>query len=140
MPKTNKVSERVSLRVAKSRRAMQSKPIFRLLGGRGAATLLVGAALSVGGLTDAMSHVHFLVEKDLDAIRVIRQNGTHDKVVAKLSGNFTGNVIFKLAQLLPEKDVSRQLSLFNDEWVADDHLMRPNYEQKHRNVFIEEMA
>jgi hypothetical protein len=140
MTKTPSLYERLSIRRAKARRALHSKPWFRVLGGRGAVTVLLGAALSVGGLTDAMSHVHFLVEKDLDAIRVIRQNGDDDKVVAKLNGNFTGNAVFKIAQLFPDKYVSRQLSMFNDRWVSDEHLLNPDATPKHRNVFVEEMA
>lgn len=118
---------------------MGRKPIVRLLGGRGAATLLVGAALSVGGVSDAMSHTRFLVQKDLDSVRVIRQTDKRDKVVAKWNGTFAGNAIFKLAQLLPDRYVSRQLALFDDRWVAGDRPMVPA-QAAHRNVFIEEMS
>lgn len=140
MPKKESLQERVSTRVAKSRRAMERSRLFRVLGGRGAATLVVGAALSLGGLSDAMSHVHFLVQKDLDAVRVIRQTETKQKVVAKWNGTFTGNAIFKVAQLLPDRYVSRQLALFDDSWVADDHLARPTSKTAYRNVFVEEMT
>ena len=135
MAKKNSVKERVSARVAKSHQAFHRKPLLRLLGGRGAITVLLGAALSIGGLSEAMNHVHFLVEKDLDAVRVIRQNGRKDKVVAKWSGTFTGNAVYKLSQLIPDRYVSRQLSLFDDRWVADDHLSG-----EHRNVFVEEIS
>ncbi|HEY3053684.1 MAG TPA: lytic transglycosylase domain-containing protein [Thermoanaerobaculia bacterium] len=131
--------DRLSTRWTKLRKTMQSKPLFRFLGGRGAATLLVGAALSIGGVSEAMDHVHFLVEKDLDAVRVVRQTGDREKVVAKLSGDFTGNTVFKLSQLLPDKYVTRQLALFDDRWIGD--LTEPqNPGQRHRNVFVEEMA
>src|SRR5256885_16535557 len=108
------MTDRFSTRMAKTRYSFQSRRFLRLLGGPGAATLLVGAALSIGGLSEAMSHVHFLVEKDLDAVRVVRQRGLDEKVVAKLPGDFTGNTVFKLAQLLPDKYVTRQLALFDD--------------------------
>jgi hypothetical protein len=86
-----------------------------------------------------MDHVHFLVEKDLDAVRVVRQTGDREKVVAKLSGDFTGNTVFKLSQLLPEKYVTRQLALFDDRWIGD--LTEPQQPaQKHRNVFVEEIT
>ena len=118
---------------------MQSKPILRFLGGRGAVTLVLGAALSIGGITEAMDHVHFLVMKDLDAVRVVRQSGNHEKVVARLGGDFTGNTVFKLSQLLPEKYVTRQLALFDDRWIGD--LADPQKRvQKHRSVFVEEIA
>jgi hypothetical protein len=139
MPKNQSVQERVSTRVAKGRRAFQRKPLLRLLGGRGAATVLVGAALSLGGLSDAMSHVHFLVLKDLDNVRVIQQGGRKDKVVARWSGTFTGNAVYKLSQLLPDRYVSRKLSLFDDRWVSSDTLMNPD-SSAHRNVFVEEMS
>lgn len=126
------------MRVARGRKAVDRKPLLRLLGGRGAATLVLGAALSIGGLSDAMSHVHFLVEKDLDAVRVIRQAGNKDRVVAKWSGTFTGNAVFKLSQLLPDRYVSRELALFDGRWFGEDHLLAGD--TGHRNVFVEEMA
>ena len=139
MPHKPAMTDRISTRMAKTKHRMHSNRLFRLLGGRGAATVLIGAALSIGGLSDAMSHVHFTVEKDLDAVRVLRQNGTDEKVVAKLQGNFTGNTVFKLSQLLPEKYVTRQLALFDDRWIGD-LTVSSQPEKKHRNVFIEEMA
>lgn len=139
MPKNQSVRERVSTRVAKGRQAFQRKPFLRVLGGRGAVTLLVGAALSLGGLSDAMNHVHFLVLKDLDNVRVIQQGGRKDKIVARWNGTFTGNAVYKLSQLLPDRYVSRKLSLFDDRWVASDVLMNPG-PSGHRNVFVEEMS
>ena len=137
MTRKRTLTEQIALRVAKGRRAIRSKPLLRLVGGRGAATILLGAALSIGGLSEAMDHVHFLVEKDLDAVRVVEQDGHHAKVVAKLSGDFSGNTVFKLSQLLPEKYVTRQLALFDDRWIGD---VPAPAEQQHRNVFVEEMT
>ncbi|HEX9163454.1 MAG TPA: lytic transglycosylase domain-containing protein [Thermoanaerobaculia bacterium] len=134
------MTDRISTRLVQMRQTMRSKAVLRVLGGRGAATLLVGAALSIGGLTDAMSHVHFLVEKDLDAVRVIRQGVGNEKVVAKLAGDFSGNAVFKLSQLLPDRYVTRELSLFDKRWVADEDLMPGGAAAAQRNVFIEEMA
>jgi transglycosylase-like protein with SLT domain len=116
---------------------MSSNRFLRFLGGRGAATLLVGAALSIGGLSETMDHVHFLVEKDLDAVRVVRQGVGGEKVVAKLSGDFAGNTVFKLSQLLPDKYVSRQLALFDNRWIED--VADAKAPQEHRNVFVEEI-
>ena len=130
-------TETLALSVAKARKTVQSKPLLRVLGGRGALTLILGAALSIGGLSDAMDHVHFLVEKDLDAVRVVKQTEGQEKVVAKLSGDFSGNTVFKLSQLLPERYVTRQLSLFDDRWIGDVASAAP---QQHRNVFVEEMS
>ncbi|MGZ8796927.1 MAG: lytic transglycosylase domain-containing protein [Thermoanaerobaculia bacterium] len=124
--------------MAKTRQKLEPRTFLRLLGGRGAATLLVGAALSIGGLSDAMSHVHFLVEKNLDTVRVVRQNGHNEKVVARLTGDFAGNSVFKLSQLLPARLVTRQLALFDDKWIAD--VVMPAKPDQIRNVFLEEIA
>src|SRR5947207_9409858 len=81
------------------------------------ATLGLGAALSVGGLNEVMHDVHFLVRKDLDAVRVVRQeDGKRAEVVAKVEDGFAGNSIFKLSRVLPDSLVSRQIALFDDRW------------------------
>ncbi|HSP34480.1 MAG TPA: lytic transglycosylase domain-containing protein [Thermoanaerobaculia bacterium] len=139
MIKKPSVKDKLSLRVAKARRTIRSKPLLRVLGGRGAVTLLVGAALSIGGLSETMDHVHFLVEKDLDAVRVVKQVGRQEKVVAKLDGDFSGNTVYKLSQLLPDRYVTRQLALFDDRWIPDLPAAGAA-PQEHRNVFVEEMA
>lgn len=135
--KKGTLNNRIALRVARARKTVQSRPLYRILGGRGVATILLGAALSIGGLSETMDHVHFLVEKDLDAVRVVRQTEGEEKVVAKLSGDFSGNTVFKLSQLLPDKYVTRQLALFDDRWIDDVATPVP---QQHRSVFAEEMA
>ena len=89
--------EKLSIRLAKTRRKLEQHRLFRLLGGRGAATLALGAALSIGGLTEAIDGVHFVVEKDLDAVRVVRQNGSNDVVVAKVADGFAANTVFNFA-------------------------------------------
>ena len=91
--------------------------MFRILGGRGAVTLILGCALSIGGLTEGLSGVHFLVEKDLDSVRVVRQKGQSATVVAQLEDGFAANSVFKLSQALPDRFVSRQLSMFSDAWI-----------------------
>ena len=55
--KRRSLTESLSLRSAKARRKTQSHPLLRWIGGRGVATLLVGAALSVGGLTEVLQGV-----------------------------------------------------------------------------------
>lgn len=134
LPKQRPLRERLSIRLACVRRNLQSRPFLRLLGGRAAATLALGAALSIGGVTDAFDNIHYLVEKDLDAVRVVQQRGEDDKVVASLAG-FTGNTVFKLARALPDRYVTRELTLFDDAWLGPQ---KPGHEQ--RDVFFEEMA
>ena len=118
MTKTrHSLTENVSKRVARAHHAAERSRLFRFLGGRGAVTLVLGAALSIGGLTEGLSGVHFLVEKDLDAVRVLRQKGNSAKVVASLEDGFAANSLFKLSQALPDKFVTRQLSMFTDAWI-----------------------
>jgi hypothetical protein len=120
MTKHASLKDRTSTRVARLRRWAERNRVLRLLGGRGAAALLLGTALSVGGITEMFDNVSFLVRKDLDAVRVVRVKGEDARVVAKLQGDFTGNTVFKLAQVLPDRYVSRELSLFDDKWMATE--------------------
>ena len=116
MNKKGWFSDLLSTRVAKARKKAERHRIFRLLGARGAATVALGAALSIGGITDVLSNVHFMVEKNLDSVQVLRRNGSRQSVVATLGG-FAGNTVFKLSQILPDQLVSRQLSLFDEAWL-----------------------
>jgi hypothetical protein len=120
MTKKTPLKDSMSIRVARMRRATERHRITRLLGGRAAAALLLGTALSVGGITETFDNVSFLVQKDLDAVRVVRVKGEDEKVVANLKGNFTGNTVFKLSQVLPDRYVSRELSMFDDKWIATE--------------------
>ena len=119
-PDTPRVRVSISTRVARARRAAERHRILRFLGGRGAAALLLGTALSIGGIAETMQNVHFLVYKDLDSVRVVRQRGNDAKVVAKLNGNFTGNTLFKLSQVLPDRYVTRELALFDQKWISTE--------------------
>ena len=108
-----------SLRAARVQRATERHRLLRSLGGRGAVTILLGAALSVGGLSQAMQNVHFTVQKDLDTVRVVKQEGSHRETVATLHDGFAANSVFKLSALLPDSMVTRRLSLFSDEWLGE---------------------
>jgi soluble lytic murein transglycosylase-like protein len=82
------------------------------------ATLAIGTALSVGGINEAMHDVHFLVRKDLDAVRVVKEEeGKRSEVVAKVDDGFAANSLFKLSRALPDSLVSRQIALFDDRWL-----------------------
>jgi len=117
--KKRSLTDSLSMRSAKARRKAQSHRTLHWIGGRAAATLLVGAALSVGGVTEAFQGVHFLVLKDLDTVKVLRQQGTHSKVVAKLGDDFAGNSLFKLSRTLPDSLVTRRIRLFDDAWIPE---------------------
>lgn len=62
--KKRSLTESLSVRSAKARRRAQSHRLLRWIGGRGLATLALGAALSVGGVTEAFQGAHFLVDGD----------------------------------------------------------------------------
>jgi hypothetical protein len=138
MKKTSLIDS-VSLRTAKLRRRTETHRMLRLLGSRAAATLALGTALSIGGATEVLQHVHFLVQKDLDAVRVVESDGRHAKVVAKVSDGFAANSLFKLSRVLPDRVVTRQISLFNEQWLptpSDPASVEP----QHRDLFHTEMA
>ena len=139
MPRKTPVTESFSVRIARLRKKAERHRVVRFLGGRGAAALLLGTALSIGGIAETLETSHFLVEKDLDAVRVVRVKGDNEKVVARLEGNFTGNTVFKLAQVLPDKYVSRELSLFDQKWIATEKWAKNEAPHTRRDVFFEEM-
>jgi len=113
------MKNRVPTGFAKYRKTLESRPLLRVLGGRGAATLALGAALSLGGLTDAFENVSFLVEKNLDTVQVVRQSGDEATVVASLGDGFAANTVFKLSRVLPDRYVRRELAIFDDAWLDE---------------------
>lgn len=116
--------------------------VMRFLGGRGAAALLLGTALSIGGIAETMDNVHFLVQKDLDSVRVLRQRGGDEKVVARIDGDFAGNAVLKLSRALPARYVSRDLALFDQKWIATEAWASSSNPAglQERDVFFEEMS
>ncbi|HEX8617105.1 MAG TPA: lytic transglycosylase domain-containing protein [Thermoanaerobaculia bacterium] len=139
MPKQRPLKDSLSARIARARKSAEQHRIFRLLGGRGAAALVLGTALSVGGIAETFENVQFLVQKDLDAVRVVRLKGEDEKVVANLKGNFTGNTVFKLSQVLPDRFVSRELALFDGKWIAVDQWADDETSEEKGDVFFVEM-
>jgi hypothetical protein len=117
--KTLSLTESLSTRAATLRRKAQSHRVLRWIGGRAAAVLAVGAALSVGGVTEAFQGVHFLVLKDLDAVKIVEQKGSHATVLANLGDDFAGNSFFKLSRGLPNSLVSHRNNLFSEAWLTD---------------------
>jgi soluble lytic murein transglycosylase-like protein len=129
------------MRVARGRKAIERHRIISFVGGRGAAALLLGTALSIGGVAETFDNVHFLVQKDLDSVRVVRTKGENQKVVANMKGGFSGNTLFKLSQALPDKYVTRELSLFDQKWIATEEWLTADgaAPQKTHDVFFDEM-
>ncbi|MDQ3280622.1 MAG: lytic transglycosylase domain-containing protein [Acidobacteriota bacterium] len=139
--KKQPLKDSLSIRLARAWKSGERHRLVRVLGGRGAAALLLGTALSIGGIAETLDNVQFLVQKDLDAVRVVRVREGHEKVVANLQGNFTGNTVFKLAQVLPDRYVSRELALFDGKWIAADELEGTPAPKRHTTgeVFLAEM-
>jgi hypothetical protein len=139
MPKQRPLKDSLSTRLAKARKTAEQHRALRLLGGRGAAALVLGTALSIGGIAETLENVQFLVQKDLDAVRVVRLKGEDEKVVANLKGNFTGNTVFKLSQVLPDRYVSRELALFDGKWIATEKWAAGEVPEAKAEVFLTEM-
>lgn len=136
MTKKTRLVDSLSLRSAKVRRAARSHRAFRWLGGRGAATLALGAALSIGGITEGLQDAHFLVVKDLDAVRVVKQEGKRSEVVASVQDGFAANSLFKLSRALPDSVVTRKLALFDEAWLPETAAPKA---QREETVFHAEM-
>ncbi|HVR41984.1 MAG TPA: lytic transglycosylase domain-containing protein [Thermoanaerobaculia bacterium] len=94
--------------------------------------LLLGAALSVGGVTEAFDRVHFVVQKDLDGVQVVRKSPAGERVVADVREGLTGNSIYKIAGMVPDRFVVRSSELMKDGLFADPilppFLLRPRRE------------
>jgi hypothetical protein len=115
MPAKRELIDALSVRFARKKSKRNAK--LRVQTKR-TMTLLLGAALSVGGVTEALEGAHFIVEKDLDQVRVVKRAGGEEKVVAELSDSFTGNSIYKLAKVAPKALVSYESSLFESAWLS----------------------
>src|SRR5262249_87411 len=107
-------------RSAKMRRRAERHSVLRVLGARALTTVALGTALSIGGVTEVLQNVHFLVQKDLDAVRVVKDDGHHARVVAKPRGGFAANSLFKLFRVLPERVVTQRIALYDDRWLPAD--------------------
>lgn len=108
----------LTTRFARLRKKTNNSRTYRILGARGTAALLMGAALSLGGLTEALDGAHFVVEKGLDSVQVVEQQGKEATVVANVHDSFAANSLFKLSRVLPESIVSQRIALFDEGWLV----------------------
>jgi soluble lytic murein transglycosylase-like protein len=115
-----------------------TRRLVRWIGPRGLATIVLGATLSIGGLTQTFDDVHFVVLKDLDTVRVVKQDGNTTQTVAKLNDGFAADSLFKLSRVLPDALVSQKLALFDKAWLPGQPEGAPA--QPQRSVFHEEMS
>lgn len=115
MPAKRDLIDALSVRLA----TYKAKPNSRLrLQTKRTTTLLLGAALSVGGVTEAFEGAHFVVEKNLDQVRVVKRAKGEEKVVAELNDAFAANSVYKLAKVAPSTLVTREASLFDSTWLS----------------------
>lgn len=80
--------------------------------------LVLGAALSVGGVTEAFDQVQFVVRKDLDGVQVVRTSAEGSTVVARAAGA-AGNSLYKIAGVAPDRFVVRSADLFQHGLFSD---------------------
>lgn len=109
----------LSIRVAIAREKNKRRRERRAFHSKRAAMLVLGAALSVGGVTEAFDGVQFLVQKDLDGIQVVRKSADGLKVVADVSGGLAGDSIYKLASVVPDRFLERRSDLFQTGLFAE---------------------
>jgi soluble lytic murein transglycosylase-like protein len=119
------------------RRRAERHRVLRAFGTRALATIALGTALSIGGATEVLQNVHFLVQKDLDAVRVVKDDGHHAKVVAKLGDGFAANSLFKLSRVLPDRVVTQRVALYDGKWIPEPVAIAP---QAKTDIFHTEMA
>jgi hypothetical protein len=127
--KRRSLTESLSVRSAKVRRKAQSHRLLHWIGGRGVATLVVGAALSVGGLSEALQGV--IIPEKAGPFRIVKQERTHKQVVASLADVVSPS---KNEPVNPPHDglLGSRLHLFENAWL-------PDAEPRSNDVFKEEM-
>jgi soluble lytic murein transglycosylase-like protein len=136
MKKTGHLKDSLSFRAAKVQQRVRSQRMVRWFGGRGAATIALGAALSIGGVTEVLQDSHFLVVKDLDKVRVVKQDGRGSEVVASVNDGFAANSLFKISRALPDSLVTSKLALFDEAWLPSEAAPKA---QREESVFHAEM-
>jgi hypothetical protein len=116
MPKHKRsLTDSLSSRSARVRRKVRSHRLLHWIGGRAAATLALGAALSVGGVTEAFQSAHFIVVKDFDAVKIVEQQGSQSKVVASLGHDSAGKALLSLTG--PLNTSASHDRLFDEAWL-----------------------
>src|SRR5258706_1714124 len=123
--KRRSLTESLSVRSAKVRRKAQSHRLLHWIGGRGVATLIVGAALSVGGVTEALQDV---IPRELSPIKIVTQQPPRKQVVASLAGDASSEV----SSTPQDGLVTSSIHLFSNAW-------RPEAEPQANDVFHQEM-
>jgi hypothetical protein len=128
--KRRSLTESLSVRSAKVRRKTQSHRLLYWIGGRGVATLVVGAALSVGGVTEALQGVDVVIHKVPATGKIARQQASRRTVLANVTGVGTS----RNEEVNPPEDglVEGSIHFLNDA-------LRPESEPQSDDVFHQEM-
>jgi soluble lytic murein transglycosylase-like protein len=108
----------VSIRLAIAGEKQKRRRERRAVHSKRTAMLVLGAALSVGGVTEAFDQVRFVVQKDLDGVQVVRTSEAGSKVVARAEG-VAGNSLYKMAGVVPDRFLVRSSDLIQDGLFAD---------------------
>jgi hypothetical protein len=115
MPKKNAFLASISTRFAMLRQRRS------WMAGRRAVAVVLGGALSIGGVSQAFESVHFVVRKDLDSVRLVKQEEGHrSSVVARFKDSFAANSFYKISRALPDRLVTHELRLFDDRWIQEE--------------------
>lgn len=120
MPKTGNWLDQVvafaTLRGQKKGRSARKLQTRRLT------VLMMGAALSVGGASEALEGVQFLVQKDLNRVRLVRKSGEKETLLADVQQSFAANSIYKIARALPDRYVGQESRFFDASWFGEDEV------------------
>lgn len=118
-PKVSRL-DALSIRVAVAKSRFASRRARGRFHAKRTMTLILGAALSVGGVGQAFDRVHFLVEKDLDQTTVVRTSSGGERVVARISGGFAANTVYTIARAVPDTILAERRNLFDESWFPLD--------------------
>lgn len=120
MPKTRNWLDQVvafaTLRGQKKGRSARKLQTRRLT------VLMMGAALSVGGASEALEGVQFLVQKDLNSVRLVRKSGEKETLLANVQQSFAANSIYKIARVLPDRYVGHESRFFDVSWFGEEEV------------------
>jgi len=128
--KRRSLTESLSVRSAKVRRKTQSHRLLHWIGGRGVATLVVGAALSVGGLTEVLQGVDVVIPTSPVTAKIAGQHASSGRVLA--SAVDTDTSANEPSNPPPDGLVEGSIHFLNKA-------LRPESEPQSKDVFHQEM-
>jgi len=106
---------RFALKAPKFLRRRNRAAVF--LQGKRVLTVVFGAALSIGGVSEVFTGAKYLVARDVDRLQLVRSTATGREVVADVEGPFASNSIYKIARAVPDRFLGQEQSLFDTRWL-----------------------